>query len=246
LSPTKPDQDLSLTNRPSTPIIEDWVSDFKDESETKAPQIVTSFVQSIEQVKSPSISVQHDESETKAPQIVTSFVQSIEQVKSPSISVQHVATSIPADTPKPASPQPTSNGKRRNRKACFVCKILTQFKPVSITAISLVNVVVPKSKVTRPRHATPIVTNTNSSIRRYLTCIPSLKVSNSTPRVTAVKAAVVSAAKGMQGKWEWRPKCPVLDHVSCNTSASMTLKRFDYNDSLGRSKSVMAWVPKRI
>nr|GFA74953.1 ribonuclease H-like domain-containing protein [Tanacetum cinerariifolium] len=90
--------------------------------------------------------------------------------------------------------------------------VLTQSKPVSITAVSLVNVVVPKSKVTRPRHVTPIVTNTNSSIRRYLTCSPSLKVSNSPPRVTAVKAAVVSAAKGMQGKWEWRPKCPVLDH----------------------------------
>nr|GFB63832.1 hypothetical protein [Tanacetum cinerariifolium] len=44
LSPTKPDQDLSHTNRPLAPIIEDWVSDFVDESETKAPQIVPSFV----------------------------------------------------------------------------------------------------------------------------------------------------------------------------------------------------------
>nr|GEZ94095.1 hypothetical protein [Tanacetum cinerariifolium] len=37
LSPTKPEQDLSPTTRPTTPIIEDWVSDFKDESKTKAP-----------------------------------------------------------------------------------------------------------------------------------------------------------------------------------------------------------------
>nr|GFC85348.1 hypothetical protein [Tanacetum cinerariifolium] len=44
LSPTKPDQDLSHTNRPLAPIIEDWVSDFVDEFETKAPQIVPSFV----------------------------------------------------------------------------------------------------------------------------------------------------------------------------------------------------------
>nr|GEX44095.1 hypothetical protein [Tanacetum cinerariifolium] len=35
LSPTKPNNDLSHTHRPSTPIIEDWVSDLKDESETK-------------------------------------------------------------------------------------------------------------------------------------------------------------------------------------------------------------------
>nr|GFB35263.1 hypothetical protein [Tanacetum cinerariifolium] len=57
ISPTKHDQDLSLTNRPSKPIIEDWVSDSKDESETKAPQNVPSFVQFTEQAKSPRPSV---------------------------------------------------------------------------------------------------------------------------------------------------------------------------------------------
>nr|GEV36414.1 hypothetical protein [Tanacetum cinerariifolium] len=51
LSPTKPAQDLSHTNRPTAPIIEDWVSDSEDESETKAPRIVPSFVQSSKQVK---------------------------------------------------------------------------------------------------------------------------------------------------------------------------------------------------
>nr|GEW28643.1 putative reverse transcriptase domain-containing protein [Tanacetum cinerariifolium] len=40
LSPTKPDNDLSHAHRPSTPIIEDWVSDSKDESATKIPQNV--------------------------------------------------------------------------------------------------------------------------------------------------------------------------------------------------------------
>nr|GEU81110.1 ribonuclease H-like domain-containing protein [Tanacetum cinerariifolium] len=57
LSLTKPDQDLSHTHRPTAPIIEDWVSNYKDQSETKAPQIVPSFVQSTEQVKSPRHSV---------------------------------------------------------------------------------------------------------------------------------------------------------------------------------------------
>nr|GEU49110.1 retrovirus-related Pol polyprotein from transposon TNT 1-94 [Tanacetum cinerariifolium] len=59
LSPTKPNQYLSLTSRPSSPIIEDWVFDSEDESETKAPQNVPSFVQSTKQVKSPRPSVQH-------------------------------------------------------------------------------------------------------------------------------------------------------------------------------------------
>nr|GEX38358.1 ribonuclease H-like domain-containing protein [Tanacetum cinerariifolium] len=40
LSPTKPDKDLSLTNRSSALIIEDWVSDSEDESETKILQNV--------------------------------------------------------------------------------------------------------------------------------------------------------------------------------------------------------------
>nr|GFB06239.1 hypothetical protein [Tanacetum cinerariifolium] len=44
LSTSKPAQDLSHTNRPSAPIIEDWVSDSEDEYETTAPQNVPSFV----------------------------------------------------------------------------------------------------------------------------------------------------------------------------------------------------------
>nr|GFA33765.1 hypothetical protein [Tanacetum cinerariifolium] len=53
-----PEQDLSHINRPTTPIIKDWVSNSEDEYETKAPQIVPSFVQSTEQVKSPRHSIQ--------------------------------------------------------------------------------------------------------------------------------------------------------------------------------------------
>nr|GEW06886.1 ribonuclease H-like domain-containing protein [Tanacetum cinerariifolium] len=74
--------------------------------------------------------------------------------------------------------------------------VLTQSKPVSITAVRPVRAAVPKSKVTQPRHATPIVTNTNSPIRRHLTRSPSLKTNNSSPKVTAVKASLVSAAQG--------------------------------------------------
>nr|GFA75787.1 ribonuclease H-like domain-containing protein [Tanacetum cinerariifolium] len=171
LSPTKPEQDLSHTNRPTTPIIKDWVSDSEDESETKAPQIVPSFVQSTEQVKS------HRHF------------------------VQHVETSIPVDTHEPVSPKPTNPSNIRNEKACFVCKslaylikdcdyhakkmaqpttrnhahrgnhkqyaqmthhnpqkhmvpaaVLTQSKPVSITTVRPVSAVVPQIKG-NPQHA---------------------------------------------------------------------------------------------
>nr|GEV58057.1 uncharacterized mitochondrial protein AtMg00810-like [Tanacetum cinerariifolium] len=142
---------------------------------------------------------------------VPSFVQSTEQVKSPRPSVQHVETSIPDATPKPASPKPTSNGKHKNRKACFMCKILTQSKHVPITVVRPVTTDVPKIKVTRPRQANPIVTKPNSPTRWHINRSPTPKASNSPPRVTDVKAPVNNAAKGMQGKWEWKPKCPVLD-----------------------------------
>nr|GEX38237.1 putative ribonuclease H-like domain-containing protein [Tanacetum cinerariifolium] len=115
--------------------------------------------------------------------------------------------------------------------------VLTQSKPVHITTGRPVSTVVLKIKVTRPRQPKPIVTKPKSSTRRHIKCSPSPKASNSPPRVTVVQAPIVNAAQGMQGKWEWKPKCPILDHVSRNTSASMTLKRFDYNDALGRSKS---------
>nr|GFC08848.1 putative ribonuclease H-like domain-containing protein [Tanacetum cinerariifolium] len=59
-----------------------------------------------------------------------------------------------------------------------------------------VSTVVPKIKVTRPRHAKPIVTKTNSPKRRHITHSPSSKASNSPPKVTAIKAPVVNAAQG--------------------------------------------------
>nr|GFB08487.1 hypothetical protein [Tanacetum cinerariifolium] len=92
LSPTKPVQDLSHTTRPSAPIIEDWLSNFKTESESKVPQFVPSFAQSSKHVKTP----RHP--------------------------VQQIETTIPVATPAPASPKSNSSCQRRNRKACYVCK----------------------------------------------------------------------------------------------------------------------------
>nr|GEX27976.1 hypothetical protein [Tanacetum cinerariifolium] len=153
LSPTKPNQDLSHTNRPSAPIIEDWVSGLEDESETKALQNVLSFIQPTEHVKSP----RH--------------------------SVQHVETSIPSASSKTAIPKPTSNGKRRNRKACFI--------PVSTG--------VPKTRVTGPKQVKHIVTKPNSPTKRHINRSPSPKASNSPPRITTVKAPVVTAAQVSNG-----------------------------------------------
>nr|GEU53375.1 retrovirus-related Pol polyprotein from transposon TNT 1-94 [Tanacetum cinerariifolium] len=170
LSPTKPEQDLSHTNRPVVHILEDWVFDSEDESETKASQIVLSFVQSTEQVKSP----RH--------------------------SVQHVETSIPAATLKPASPKPASNGKKRNRKACFVCKSVYQLIKDCDYHEKPISTVVPKIKVTQPKQVQPIVTKPKSPIIRHITRRPSPKTSNSPLRVTAVKALVGNSQHALKDK----------------------------------------------
>nr|GEV59342.1 putative ribonuclease H-like domain-containing protein [Tanacetum cinerariifolium] len=95
VSPTKPDKDLSQSNRYSSPIIKDWVSDSKDESEAEPTLIVPSFVQPIEHVKTPRSSVK---------------------------TVEHP---ILAETHKKASPKTRDHRSSKNRKACFVCKSLT-------------------------------------------------------------------------------------------------------------------------
>nr|GEW04455.1 putative ribonuclease H-like domain-containing protein [Tanacetum cinerariifolium] len=115
--------------------------------------------------------------------------------------------------------------------------VLTQSKLVPITAARPVTTAVPKTSVTRPRQAKTVVTKTNSPSRRHFNRIPSPKASNFPLKVTIVQAPMVNAAQDVQEKWEWKPKCTILDDVSRNTSASMTLKRFYYNDALGRSKS---------
>nr|GFB29995.1 hypothetical protein [Tanacetum cinerariifolium] len=68
------------------------------------------------------VSDSKDESKTKASQFVPSIVQSSEQVKTPMHSVQLVKISIPVATPTPTILKSASSGKRRNKKACFVCK----------------------------------------------------------------------------------------------------------------------------
>nr|GEX71518.1 hypothetical protein [Tanacetum cinerariifolium] len=186
LSPTKTEQDLSHTSRPSAPIIEDWFSDSKP--------IETTF--------------------QAAPSVL-------------------------------ASPTSNSSGKKRNMKACFVCKsvdhlikdcdfhakkmakptqrnyahrgyhkqyvplphakpqkhrvppaVLTQSKSVSNIAVRPVSAALPNISVTRPRHVNQVVTKSKSPIRQHLTRNLSSRTSNSPPRVNAVQVPVVSTAQG--------------------------------------------------
>nr|GEW85774.1 hypothetical protein [Tanacetum cinerariifolium] len=95
LSPTKPDNDLSQSNRPSAHIIEDWVSDSEDD--TKAEPTKT----------------------------VPSFVHPPKLVKSPRPSVKTVEHPIPAKNHRKDVPNSRGHINSRNIKACFVCNSLT-------------------------------------------------------------------------------------------------------------------------
>nr|GEW69996.1 putative ribonuclease H-like domain-containing protein [Tanacetum cinerariifolium] len=219
LSPSKPAQDLSHTTRPLAPIIEDWVSDSEDESEINNPQSVPSFIQSSKQVKTHRHYVQPVE----APILDATFKPTNQKSNSSSKrknrktcfvcrSVDHLIKDYDFHTKKKALPTPRNYAHRGNNKqnTSFTHKhpsmhmvpaaMLTQSKPISITAVRPVCAVVPKIMVTRPRHAHSIVRKSKLPIRRHITCSPSPKTSNSPPRVTAAQAPMGNLQYALKDK----------------------------------------------
>nr|GEU53875.1 hypothetical protein [Tanacetum cinerariifolium] len=138
LSPIKPDNDLSHTHRPSAPIIEDWVSDSEDESETKTPQNVPSFVQPTEQVKSPRPSVKHVETF-----IPTANSKTFKLV--PITTVRPITTVVPKTSvtrPRHDKPVVTKpNSPLRGHINCSPSPKASNFPPkVTVVKASMVNV----------------------------------------------------------------------------------------------------------
>ncbi|GJQ97830.1 putative ribonuclease H-like domain-containing protein [Tanacetum coccineum] len=115
-----------------------------------------------------------------------------------------------------------------------------------------VNATRPMSYHSKKAHSTvkrPIHKNTtfkNSNFNQRVNTVKDKNVNTVRPRavvnaarpkavVNAVKENNVNAVKAL-AYWAWKPKTKVLDHVSKNNSASITLKKFDYIDAQGRSK----------
>nr|GFC31416.1 hypothetical protein [Tanacetum cinerariifolium] len=154
-----------------------------------------------------------------------------------------ISAPIPVAPYVSISSNPHSKGFRKTKKACFVCKSVDHLiKDCDFHARKLAH----RTYASRDIHKQYTSVNHSKFPLHKVSAAAPPKSHNSPPRVTAAKASAVSAAQGKKGTWVWRPKCLVLDHDLRTTSASMILKRFYYNDALGRSKSVMAWVPKRI
>nr|GFA66637.1 hypothetical protein [Tanacetum cinerariifolium] len=108
-------------------------------------------------------------------------------------------------------------------------------QPVLTTTPRPVSAVKPYFSKTRLKFASHAVSKSKSPHRRPIPRHSSPMPRNSPPRVTTATTSAVSVVQGKKDTWVRRPKCLVLDHDLRTTSASMTLKRFDYNDALGRS-----------
>nr|GEV89285.1 hypothetical protein [Tanacetum cinerariifolium] len=96
------------------------------------------------------------------------------------VETDHLAFNVQLSPPKPE--QDLSHISR---------PILTQFKPVSNTAVRPVSAALPNILVTRPRNAHQVVTKSKSPIRRHITRNPSSRTSNSPPKVNVVQVPVL-------------------------------------------------------
>ncbi|GKE85213.1 hypothetical protein Tco_1558955 [Tanacetum coccineum] len=141
---------------------------------------------------------------------------------------------------------------------------------VSLTTAKPVNTAQPRTIVNSARRMTTLSKSAHSTVKWLIHKNTTFKNSNFNQMVNTVKdknvntaklkvvvnvakpKVVVNVVKGnnvnavkASACWVWKPKTKVLDHVSKHNSASITLKKFDYVDAQGRSKSVIALVPKR-
>nr|GEX15518.1 hypothetical protein [Tanacetum cinerariifolium] len=243
LSPTKRKQDLS--SRPSAPIIEDWVSDSKADDMPQVTKDVPSFAQSPELVKSP----RHSGLLSQPPMSVAPPVplrthspsKGLRRTKKTCFvckSENHLIKNCDFHARKLAQKSYASRDIHKQYAPMHhskfpLHKVSTAAPPKTVSAVKL------KFSKTRPTLASHAVSRSQTPYRRPIPRPSSLNSRNSPPRVTAAEPSAVSAAQHNQSTWVWRPKCLVLDYDFRTISASMTLKRFDYNDALSRSKSLI-------
>nr|GEX78632.1 putative ribonuclease H-like domain-containing protein [Tanacetum cinerariifolium] len=199
-SSTKPYKDFSQSNRPSAPIIKDWVFDSKDESE----------------------------GEPMPTQKAPSFVQTSEHIKTPRPSVKPVEHPILAKNLRKDILKSRGHRHSWNRKSCFVCKsltylikdcdyyekkmvhkpvrnhamrVLTRSRLVPLTAATPITTTVPQTKVQHQRPTKHGVNKTHSPIIRPINLRPSPQNNNFHQKVTTVKAIQVNAIKGIKENW---------------------------------------------
>nr|GEU36064.1 hypothetical protein [Tanacetum cinerariifolium] len=225
----------------------------KDESEPNDPQCAPSFVQTSEHVKLFGHSTQPVEASIldAIPNSTSSKTNGSSKRKNRKTcfvcrGVDHLIKDCnfhakPKTQPTPRNSihrgydkQYASSTKKYPQKNIVPAAVLTKSKPVYVTAARPVSADVSKIMATKPRHARSLHTKTNSIIRRHKTHSQFSKTSNSSPKVTAAQAQVVSAAKGKNGKWD-NPQYALKDKGVIDSGCSRHMTRnmsyfFDFQE----------------
>nr|GFA21832.1 hypothetical protein [Tanacetum cinerariifolium] len=198
LSPTKPDQDLSHTHRPSTPIIEDWVSDLEDEYKPSVQHVETSIPTATSKTAIPKPTRNGKCRNRKACFVCKSLDHLIKDYNYHEQTMAQTPARNYAKwvTHKQYAQMILPNPQRHVVPAA----VLTQFTLVPITAVRPVTTDVPKTSVPRPRQAKTIITKINSPPRRLINRSPFLKANTFPAKVTTIKAPMVNAAQVVHGK----------------------------------------------
>ncbi|GJT19870.1 retrovirus-related pol polyprotein from transposon TNT 1-94 [Tanacetum coccineum] len=135
---------------------------------------------------------------------------------------------------------------------------------VSLTTVRPINTAQPRTTVNSARPMINVFNKAYSIVKRHINNKTAIKNSNFNQKVNTVKGknvntvrpkevvnttrpkVVVNVVKGNHVNdvkalacWVWKLKIKVIDHVSKHNSASVTLKKFDYIDSQGRSNGCL-------
>ncbi|GJY83627.1 hypothetical protein Tco_0497003 [Tanacetum coccineum] len=256
------------------PLIEDWISDSEDEAESK-PKIEKKtvkpsfakieFVKSKKQVKSPRKTTDKQGSNFEMINKACYVCGSFDHLQYDCDNHQRQFNDKKMVKPvwnytQRVNHQNFSRMTHPSPKRNMVLKaVLMKSGLVSVNTARQVNTALTKKTVNGASPMSNLSKTAHSTVKRPINKNTAFK--NSNQRVNTVRGinvntarpkAVVNAVKRNHANvvkasacWVWKPKTKVLDHVSKHNSASITLKKFDYVDAQGRSKSVMAWVPKR-
>nr|GEZ60011.1 ribonuclease H-like domain-containing protein [Tanacetum cinerariifolium] len=220
-STTKPNKEMSQSNRPSAPIIEDWVSDSEDEyeGEPMPTQKAPSFVQTCEHVKTPRTSIKPVEHTTQAENLRKDILKSRGHKHSWTRkacfvckSLNHLIKDCDYYENKMVQKPVRNHGTRGNHqhyarmthpytnRHVVPTTVLTRSRLVPLNAAKPVTTVVPQTNVNHQRPAKHVFNKPHSPIRRLIKHRPSPKNSNFHQKITTVKAKQGNPQQALKDK----------------------------------------------